>query len=426
MRQVTLEGSDKKTLLNELKLDRNAPADDEGFKPLKWILLAAVVGGVAVALWVFGLPLGNEPVSVKIAVARAAATQSSGPSVLDATGYVVARRQATVSSKATGKVIEVLIEEGVIVAKDQLLARLDDSIPRAQYELSQSQVVAAKAALTELDVQIKQAQLDYGRTEGLAQRNLASQADLDRDGLDVEALVARLTRAQKEIIVTERSLAVQRQLLNDMEIRAPFAGVVVAKAAQPGEMISPVSAGGGFTRTGICTIVDMASLEVEVDVNESYINRVYATQPVEVVLNAYPADKFAAEVIAIIPAADRNKATVRVRVGLLERDERVLPDMGVRVAFLEQAADTTDNKETDEQALGVLVPQGAIAQDEQGQFVFVVKDDVVVRRGVRLGAPAGQRARVLTGLQTGERVVAQLSDDVLDNLRDGQKVTDLN
>lgn len=426
MRQVTLAGSDKKTLLNELKLDRNAPADNDGFKTLKWILLAAVVGGVALALWVFGVPFGSEPVSVKTTLARVATAQSSGPSVLDATGYVVARRQATVSSKATGKVIEVLIEEGVIVTKGQLLARLDDSIPRAQYELSQSQVVAARSALTELDVQIKQAQLNFGRTEGLAQRNLASQADLDRDGLSVEGLVARLNRAQKEIIVAERSLAVQRQLLDDMEIRAPFAGVVVAKAAQPGEMISPVSAGGGFTRTGICTIVDMASLEVEVDVNESYINRVYASQPVEVVLNAYPADKFSAEVIAIIPAADRNKATVRVRVGLLERDERVLPDMGVRVAFLEQAADTTDNKEADEQALGVLVPQGAIAQDEQGQFVFVVKDDIAVRRSVRLGAPAGQRARVLTGLQIGERVVSQLSDDVLDNLRDGQNVTDLN
>ena len=423
---MTEAESSKKALLNELKLDRSTQSDETGSKPLKWILIAAVVGGVVFVLWAFDFPGGNSPYPVKTSIARAAASQSSSPSVLDATGYVVARRQATVSSKATGKVIEVLIEEGVLVEKDQLLARLDDSIPRAQYELSRSQLVAATAALVELDVQIRQAQLDLGRTEEMAQRNLASQADLDRDALDVDGLVARLARQKKEVIVAERSLAVQRQLLDDMEIRAPFAGVVVAKAAQPGEMISPVSAGGGFTRTGICTIVDMSSLEVEVDVNESYINRVYASQPVEVVLNAYPTDKFAAQVIAIIPAADRNKATVRVRVGLLERDSRVLPDMGVRVAFLEEKPESTGDFEADAQALGVLVPQASVATDDQGQFVYVVSNDIASRRSVRLGAPAGQRARVLTGLQQGERVVDQLSDEMLSNLRDGRVVSETN
>ncbi|XOV83288.1 MAG: efflux RND transporter periplasmic adaptor subunit [bacterium] len=417
--------SNKKALLNELKLDRDAPRRTLASGPSKWMVAAALVGGVGFALWAFDLPSSNSALPVKTALARAAYTESATPSVLDATGYIVARRQATVSSKATGKVIEVLIEEGVVVEKDQLLARLDDSIPRAQYELSQSQLDAATAALSELEVQIRQAQLDLGRTEGLAQRNLASQADLDRDGLQVDGLIARLARVRKEITVAQRSLAVQRQLLDDMQIRAPFGGVVVAKAAQPGEMISPVSAGGGFTRTGICTIVDMASLEVEVDVNESYINRVYPDQPVEVVLNAYPADKFAAQVIAIIPAADRNKATVRVRVGLLERDERILPDMGVRVAFLEQATQNTA-QEANAQQQGVLIPQAAVAQDAGGQFVYVVISDVAGRRAVRLGAPVGQQARVLTGLQQGERVVAALSSDMLDLLDDGRVVTELN
>ncbi len=258
--------------------------------------------------------------------------------MLDATGYVVARRQATVSAKTTGKVVEVFIEEGMRVQEGQVLARLDASIPRAELALSESQLASARSSLEEMKVQIRQAELDLQRTEGLASRKLASQADLDRVQLTLQGLQARLERQQREVVVAERGVSVQRQLLDDMEIRAPFTGVVVAKAAQPGEMISPISAGGGFTRTGICTIVDMESLEVEVDVNEAYINRVQPKQPVSVALNAYPDERMPAEVIAIIPTADRNKATVRVRIALLEKNPRVLPDMGVKVAFLDEKA----------------------------------------------------------------------------------------
>jgi RND family efflux transporter MFP subunit len=254
---------------------------------------------------------------------------------------VVARRRATVSAKVTGKVAELFLEEGMRVEAGQLLARLDASVPRASLALAQSQSDAALAGLEETAVQIRQAQLDVDRSASLAAHNLMSKADLDRAQLSLEALRARLEHARNEAVVAQRNAAVQRQLLADMEIRAPFAGVVVAKAAQPGEMISPNSAGGGYTRTGICTIVDMTSLEVEVDVNEAYINRVAAQQPVTVVLNAYPAEPIRAEVIAIIPTADRNTATVRVRIALLEANARVLPDMGVKVAFLNDAAETS-------------------------------------------------------------------------------------
>jgi len=411
--------TDKKALLNELKIDRSEPSSDRS-SPLKWFFLIAVVVGGGFALWVFDIQgTSGSVLPVKVAVAQASSNKPIGASVLDATGYVVARRQATVSAKTTGKVVEVLIEEGLNVQADQLLARLDDSIPRRQYELAESQLVSAQASIAELEVTLKQAELDLDRTTNLAKRNLASQADLDRDSLSVEALIARLDRARKEIIVAERSMAVQAQVLKDMEIRAPFAGVVIAKAAQPGEMISPISAGGGFTRTGICTIVDMESLEIEVDVNESYINRVYANQPVQVTLNAYPDHHFPAEVIAIIPAADRNKATVRVRVGLLERDERVLPDMGVRVAFLDERVEI----ETQEAPAGVLVPQSSIAKDDSGQFVFVVAGEAAERRKVRLGSAEGSRVRVLTGLENGERVVASIEEQLLAGLEEGVEIT---
>ena len=393
---------------------------------MKWFLLIALVAGLVFVGWFVPMsPFNDDPptgVGVKTALAQPAAAADSGASVLDATGYVVARRQATVSSKTTGKVIDVLIEEGDRVEKGQMLAVLDDSVPRAQLALSESMLQSARAGLEELRVLLKQAQLDLDRTRGLAARNLASQADLDRDGLDVEGLNARLERAGKEVTVAERSLDVQQQLLEDMEIRAPFSGIVVAKAAQPGEMISPVSAGGGFTRTGICTIVDMDSLEVEVDVNEAYINRVRERQPVQVTLNAYPQDHYAAEVIAIIPTADRSKATVRVRVGFLDRDERVLPDMGVRVAFLEESSGSSEEAAPK----GVLIPSQAIARDDGGHFVYLVAGDYVRRRGVVTGEQLGSRMQVVDGLASGDRVVADLSGELLVGLTDGDRVSVLN
>ena len=412
------DGKSKQALLKELSIDRSADSAPSRGRLWKFLVLVVILAGAAAGGYFF-LPNGGQGIVINTAIARAATTESAGNSVLDATGYVVARRQATVSSKTTGKVVEVLIEEGDLVQKQQLLATLDDSIPSAQLDLARSQLASAKAGLAELDIALQQAQLDLQRTENLAAKNLASKADLDRDSLDVLALMAKLERAGKDIIVAERSMAVQQHLLDDMQIRAPFTGIVVAKAAQPGEMISPVSAGGGFTRTGICTIVDMDSLEVEVDVNESYINRVYAGQPVEVTLNAYPDYHFPAEVIAIIPTADRSKATVRVRVALLEKDERVLPDMGVRVAFLDDEVAS----ETLPAPGGVLIPDGAVAEDVQGRFVYVVDGQQASRRSVTTGERQGSRVRVVSGLDNGERVVAQLDEDLLASLGEGGRVS---
>ena len=356
--------------------------------------------------------------AVRTAVAQNLAAVPAGDSVLDATGYVVARRQATVSSKTTGKVVEVLVEEGMYVEEGQLLAQLDDSITRAQLELSESQLGASRASVDEMKVQLKQARLDLERTSGLAQRKLASQADLDRDTLDLEGLMARLARVEQELNVAARHADVQRQMLADMQIRAPFAGVVVAKAAQPGEMISPVSAGGGFTRTGICTIVDMDSLEVEVDVNEAYINRVFPGQPATAALNAYPDMQIPAAVIAIIPTADRNKATVRVRIRILERDDRVLPDMGVKVRFLDDTPSPPPVAAT-----GVLVPADAVTDTGNQAYVWVVSEDRVARRPVVIAEPHGARLRVVSGLRSGERVVSFPTGSSADlDLADGDRV----
>ncbi len=413
---------DKKALLSELAIDRDSDASPSSARPLKWLLLIAVAGGAGFVALTGLLPIEASPVEVRTAVAEKLAAVSAGDSVLDATGYVVARRQATVSSKTTGKVVEVLVEEGMYVEEGQLLAQLDDSITRAQLELSESQLRASRASLDEMMVQLKQARLDLERTSGLAERKLASQADLDRDTLTVEGLTARLARVEQELNVAERHADVQRQMLVDMQIRAPFAGVVIAKAAQPGEMISPVSAGGGFTRTGICTIVDMDSLEVEVDVNEAYINRVFPGQPATVALNAYPDVQIPAAVIAIIPTADRNKATVRVRIRILEPDDRVLPDMGVKVRFLDRTPSPAPVAEA-----GVLVPAAAVADAGDEAYVWVVSEDRVTRRPVVIAESHGGRLRIVSGLRSGERVVSVPGSASLDlDLSDGDRVQVVN
>jgi RND family efflux transporter MFP subunit len=271
----------------------------------------------------------------------AAATQhlssaAAGEPVLNASGYVIARRATTVSSKTTGKVEAVLVEEGMSVEAGQVLARLDATLEEAQLALAQAEVEAALARSSELDAEIDRARAELDRWRSLHERGMASQSRLDELDAELDTLLSRQFRAGKDILITRQRVAMQRVRLDDQTIRAPFAGTVVRKSAQPGEMISPVSAGGGYTRTGICTIVDMTSLEVEVDVNEAYINRVYPTQPVDIRLTAYPEHGYPGEVLAVIPTADRNKATIRVRLKFHETDDRVLPNMGLQVAFLER------------------------------------------------------------------------------------------
>ncbi len=408
---------DKKALLNELKIDRSESQVESG-RPIKWFLAIAILGGAGFVAWFTDFP--RQPIAaleVRTVLAQAAETDS-GNSVLDATGYVIARRMATVSSKVTGKVMEVLIEEGMVVSEGQVLATLDDSINRAQLALAESQVVSANASIAELEVQIRLAELQLNRTRDLANRDLASQADLDTDRLNAEALSARLNKLRQDIAVAERTVAIQRQFLDDMQIRAPFAGVVIAKAAQPGEMISPVAAGGGFTATGICTIVDMESLEVEVDVNEAYINRVYSGQPATITLNAYPDAPYQAEVIAIIPAANRNQATVRVRIGFVERDERVLPEMGVRVSFLE----TELAQEATETPAGVLIPESAIAGSGPDVYVWIVENDQISRRAIEVADKMGSRVLVVAGLNRNERVITNLDEEFAAGLQEGLAV----
>ncbi|MDE0094096.1 MAG: efflux RND transporter periplasmic adaptor subunit [Gammaproteobacteria bacterium] len=375
----------------------------------------------AVVYW-FVLQPSSIP-SVKSTIAKSVQFSSSQESVLEGTGYVVARRQTTVSSKTTGKVTQVYIEEGMQVSEGQLLATLDDSLQRDQLVLAEAQHEESLASLLELDVQIKQARQDLDRKQELLERSLISVDEVDQSQLRLDGFLAQKTRAEKGIEVSEAALVVQKQQLEDMKIKAPFDGIVIAKAAQPGEMISPVSGGGGFTRTGICTIVDMDSIEVQVDVNEKFINRVTPDQPVTVTLNSYPDTRLPAEVIAIIPTADRARATVRVRIRLLEKDDRVLPDMGVSVSFLEQG--TTVQKET--LPTGIEIAESALLYDGDQAYVWVIEEDSTISKAnVEIQRSADDRIILNGGLNRNDRVVNDVDVELQNKLVTGQRVRVVN
>jgi RND family efflux transporter MFP subunit len=329
---------------------------------------------------------------------RAAGTQAA---VLNASGYVTARRRATVSSKITGKVIEVNVEEGMAVKEGQVLARLDDEQARAGLALAQAQLEATRRAAQENEVRLKEARQNQARYQSLVKDGFATQLEVDKFKAEGDSIEARMLVLREQVKVGERQIALQQTELDNTIIRAPFSGVAISKNAQPGEMISPVSAGGGFTRTGICTIVDMRSLEVEVDVNEAYIGRVRPNQDVTAVLDAYPDFQIPARVITPVPTADRQKATVLVRIAFKKLDPRILPDMGVKVTFLREA-DETPVVVTRGTA---LAPKAAIKADGTSTIAFVLTGDTVERRAVKAGGMDGDRMEILAGLTAGERVV---------------------
>jgi RND family efflux transporter MFP subunit len=398
--------SSPKSPLDELRIERR-PERPSRSKPWLVVVVVAALLMFGGAVWWHSQAGAFE---VQTAVARDALSGGGNRTVLNASGYVTARREATVSSKVTGKVIEVLIEEGMKVKAGQVLARLDDSNVKASLAVAQAQLASAQAALAETEAQLKLANDEYQRTAELAEKHIASQSDLDQTEANAKALEAHLAQQKLDVVVADRQSAMWQQQTDDTVIRAPFDGVITTKDSQPGEMISPVSAGGGFTRTGIGTVVDMSSLEIEIDVNESYINRVEPGQPVEATLDAYPDWKIPCKVIAIIPTADREKSTVKVRVGFDQLDPRILPDMSVKVAFRDNSGTAAGHS--------VMVPKSAVLNRDGRDVVFVVQAGHAERRAVTVSDSQNDDSVLSAGVAAGEKVVVNAPAD----LRDGMAV----
>jgi len=405
--------SEKSELLQQLRIDRERPSATPRHHD---VLVGGLVGAlVLVALLVAGwwFFIAGKAVAVEVAIAVAPSAEAGPAAVLQATGYVVARRQATVSAQITGTLTEVLIEEGERVEEGQVLARLEDTAQQAALAQAKAGLAAAEAQLAQFQAELAQSRRDLARAEDLVARKLVSAQSVELARTRVATQQAQLATQRSQVGVARAAVQGAQVQLDYCTVRAPFAGVVIAKAAQVGEIVSPLSAGGGFTRTGVGTIVDMESLEIEVDVNESYIHRVSRQQPTEAVLDAYPDWSIPGHVIAIIPTADRSKATVKVRVALDRKDQRIVPDMGVRVSFLEEAAPAAADAAP---SRGVLVPAAAIAARGGDQVVFVLDGERVRAHVVTPGQARGD-LREVDGLAAGTRVVRAVPPELADGAR---------
>ncbi len=395
--------------LAALRIDDGARGRKGGGR--RWLVAVLAVAALALIAVVVVALRGRTPV-VETAAARPAGAGGAA-ALLNASGYITPRRRATVAAKITARVVDVYVDEGMEVAEGQVLARLDDSDAQRRLLAARTARDATAAAVPNLEVNLANAERELKRQEDLQKDEITSVEALDNARTSAASLRAQINAAREQVKAADAQVGVAQQDVDNCTVRAPFSGMVVSKDAQRGEMVSPVSAGGGFTRTGIATIVDMASLEVEVDVNESYIARVVPGQRVDAVLDAYPEWHLPAKVRTVIPTADRQKATVKVRISLDKLDPRILPDMGVKVSFL---ADETSGAAT---ASGVLVPTAAVQQVAGKQVVFVVRQGVLERRAVSVGAVTGSDAQVTAGVAPGDEVVVSSHE----GLHDGQKVT---
>jgi RND family efflux transporter MFP subunit len=416
---------DKNVLLNQLRIDRSADVESDG-RSRRWVLIGAsvvLVLALGAGAWWFlvkpsGIPVADAVAKEAPGGSVSGGGRSMGASMLDASGYVVARRQATVSAKSILRVTDVLIEEGQRVKAGEVIARLDDSNTRANLLQAQAQVTQAEANLKAAKTALDDAAPIFKRNERQFEAKVISEQALDTARQAFNAAESDYNVRVRGLEVARANLLVAQRIQDDTIVRAPFDGVVVTKAAQAGEIVSPSSAGGGFTRTGICTIVDMDSLEVEVDVSENFINRVKPKQPATIKLNAYPDWEIPAEVIAVIPTADRSKATVKVRVAFKEKDERVLPEMGARVSFLSTPEPAGPAGTPAPAVQAVVIPNDAVQANGDTGTVFIINGNTVERRVVRLGSRTSEGQLVLSGISSGTRVVV----GHLDALTDGAKV----
>jgi RND family efflux transporter MFP subunit len=398
--------------LGSLRIDAGSRAGGKTGKRLG--LFAACLGGIVLLGGLAAYVVNGQKTVVEVATAQAAGDPRTG-AVLNASGYVTPLRRATIAAKITGRTTAVYAEEGMRATAGQLLATLDDSDARKALESAKADRESAAAQIADLEVQLRLADIQLQRTQELRAANVQSQEALDTAQATADSLRAKIALAKKQVAAAEARIGEAQQAVDNCTIRAPFSGMIVSKDAQVGEMVSPISAGGGFTRTGIATIVDMKSLIAEVDVNESYIARVKIGQKVISILDAYPDWQIPSKVYTIIPTADREKATVKVRISFDKLDPRILPDMGVKVAFLEEESGGAKGKAGGAKA---LIPRAAVRKEKGGPIVFLVRDGKLERRAISLAGDRGSDVEVLAGITPGDTLVVRGPEE----LRDGQAV----
>lgn len=399
--------------LSALKIDDHSRHSGGGSKWLRWI--AVVLGVLVLSAGAF-FALQKKVAAVEVVSAHVAAPgQAQAATLLNASGYVTPRRRATVAAKITARVEQIYAEEGMHVKAGQVLAILDQSDARVRLNSAIADRDSTQATLDDLQVNLKNAEIELHRNQELQKSGVTTQEALDNARTTVNSYKARIAATRQAIAASDSKIKVAQQDLDNCTVVAPFDGVIVSKDAQRGEMVSPVSAGGGFTRTGIATVVDMNSNEIEVDVNEANIGKVYEHQPVMATLDAYPDWQIPSHVRTVIPTADRQKATVKVRISFDKLDPRILPDMGVKVAFLEEQK-SQDPKQP--AARAIYLPKDALHQSDGSSVVYLFHDGKAERHAVRTGGEHGDNTEIIAGLNEGDQVIVKGPAD----LHDGQSV----
>jgi RND family efflux transporter MFP subunit len=325
-------------------------------------------------------------------------SSSQTNAVLTASGYVVAQRKAAVASKGTGRLVYLGVVEGDKVRKEKIIARLEDSDIKAQLEQT-------KANLKVVEAELKDAENTFNRQKTLLKTGAATQVELD-------AAEARYNRVLASIDVAKAMVNSAEVAMENTLIRAPFDGTVLTKNADVGEIVAPFAASAS-SKAAVVTIADMTSLEVEVDVSESNIERILMNQECEITLDAYTDRHYPGFVAKIVPTADRSKATVLVKIGFHQYDSRVLPEMSAKVLFLGESGEQTQA----ESKSYMLIPKTAIIEKENKKFVFGIVNERLKEIEITTGENFGESLEVITGLQTGDKIVSAITPELKNGLK---------
>ena len=390
--------------LSKLKINRDAPPPQVGRAVVRNLVFTLVVAGVIAAAY-FVMQARSTPTAQTVVATLSGAPTSAGGAAgtsVTANGYVVARTRAAVSSKVPGRLAYLGVAEGSRVERGQVIARLENADYEAQVSQAEANLATARARLGEAETDRDQAEREAKRLRDIRAQNdkLVATQDIDAAESRAAGAAARVRSAAAGVTATEAAVRFARVSLENTEIRAPFSGTVLRKEAEVGEVVAP-SVGGGLTRGAVVTMADLGSLEVDVDVNEAYIARISTGQGARITLDAYPDTAFRGRVRQVVPTADRQRATVQVKVTISDRDRRILPEMGARVDFLEPEP-SQQAKPVAAPTPRVRVPATAVREDGGRSVVWLVRDGKLESRAVDAGPTSAGFREVRSGLVGGE------------------------
>ncbi len=395
--------------LSKLKIDKTA----ETFQPLRrrkiirWVIIAflIIVVGTLFMTGVF-----SPAVEVEVAnISKVYPSQTF--TLLNASGYVVAQRKAAVASKVTGRLVSLSVEEGSEIKSGQVIARLENEDVLAARDQAAANLNAARHVLEQAKAELTEAKLSFDRSNELLAEGFISKSQFDAAEARYKKALAGVAAAEASVNAGVATLQGAEVALEYTLIRAPFDAVVLTKNADIGDIVTPIGAAAD-AKAAVVTIADMSSLQVEVDVSESNLQQVSMGQPCEIQLDALPDKRFAGEVHMIVPTADRSKATVMVKIRFVDKDPRILPEMSAKVAFLSREVTS------DEQEPRTALNPSAILERNDRRTVFLIQDDRVAEKPVRIGEKIGDMVEILDGVKAGDRVVLS----PLEKMRDGLKI----